>query len=617
VRRSTLAILSATAGAGLVYLEKMSPPLVTEPDDEDDGEHQHEPENTYDLPQGEDIRRQLEQWFGRQRDAVAKLIRGELPNRIEPLTRFDQPMAEAMTPLLSAYWDEGGKACYERIGLDPDEWKVTNPHTREKIERAAFNFCQSTNATTSDSLNSALSRLRKELAEGIVDRGEALPELTKRVNRVFDRAEKYRARRIAATETSRAVHAAQEQAAIESEIVVGFELLVSGDACPLCQRIAAEVRTVRIGQDFAVIGNNPDYMHIRHPPLHVSCQCAMIEVLSEAYGGPANPQFGRTLDQPDATEPLPADEQPEPQPERLQQPLREPVEPTAEPAVPSSFTERLEADTESRRIVEQLAESYRSNPARLAAERLAEVQARHRANLDAIDAGDTSPEAFRRMRQSSEEYDATLKLAHDRRNKDVPIPKATEPVAWKHGGLLGGSLDTFTGQARAEIDKGLAWLGPLVQQRGKADTLSVAWKKIAAGNRPEHRPPRQIRLTEDTSARSVVHELGHLIESQVPGVKKAAHDFLAHRFKDDETPVRMRDKFPDGDFDKHEKGRKDKFDAHFDEMAAYYVGKTYFGGATEVVSMGIEALHQDAAKFAHDDPEFCAFIVGVLRGTFR
>jgi hypothetical protein len=33
--------------------------------------------------------------------------------------------------------------------------------------------------------------------------------------------------------------------------------------------------------------------------------------------------------------------------------------------------------------------------------------------------------------------------------------------------------------------------------------------------------------------------------------------------------------------------------------------------------MGIEALHQDAAKFAHDDPEFCAFIVGVLRGTFR
>ena len=44
------------------------------------------------------------------------------------------------------------------------------------------------------------------LTEGIVKEGEALPALTKRVNKIFDKLEKKQARTIAQTETSRAVH---------------------------------------------------------------------------------------------------------------------------------------------------------------------------------------------------------------------------------------------------------------------------------------------------------------------------------------------------------------------------------------------------------------------------
>lgn len=257
--------------------------------------------NTYGLPQGEPIRNALVRWFDRQRRAVLGVlptIGAPLPAAIEGLTDWTDPMARAMTPLLSVYWDESGRQTMERLGLDPDDWRVVNPHLRAKIDQAAMNFCESTNASTSKRLDEALGTLRKELAQGMVAEGEGIRELTKRVQSVFEGLTKSHARLIAASEASRAVHAAQEAAAIESGVVAGFELLLSADACPLCRKVHDECKAVPIGQPFAVIGDHPNYSTIKYPPLHPACQCSLTEVLLPEFGGPANPQWGQTLEQP-------------------------------------------------------------------------------------------------------------------------------------------------------------------------------------------------------------------------------------------------------------------------------------------------------------------------------
>lgn len=312
MRPTTLALVAGT----LAVLQRM-PPKQT-PEDEPPPEKKGPP-NTYGLPTGAPLREKLAEFFRKQAKQVLgtlPTVGTELPAHLPPLTDWDDPMAAAMTPILSAYWDEAGKAQRERLGLDPDEWRVTDPHTRETIRQSAMAFCRSTNETTSSELGTALRRLREELTQGIVEQGETLDQLTDRVRQVFDRADEWRARAIAATEASRAVHAAELMSAAQSGVVVGLEWLVSEDACPLCRKVAAEAPRVRLGQAFAVVGHHPDYATVRFPPLHTRCQCSVLEILSPEYGGPEDVQWSQTLDQPKAGDDYepPGGREPEPRP---------------------------------------------------------------------------------------------------------------------------------------------------------------------------------------------------------------------------------------------------------------------------------------------------------------
>ena len=237
-----------------------------------------ETSNTFGLPRGESIRRAMRDIFARQRKKILAFARTGKKDLGDPIPEswpdWDDfglgklDIAGRMTPLLELIWDAAATKFAARVGLDPNEWEVVNPHTERMIEEAALAFAESTNETTSLEIDEALRRTREELIAGVVTKGEALPKLTKRVNAIFDTAEKWRARRIAQTETSRAVHAAQEQAAIASGVVVGWKWLLSSDACPLCNTVARRTPAVRLGQPFAVIGDHPIYSTIKFPPLH-------------------------------------------------------------------------------------------------------------------------------------------------------------------------------------------------------------------------------------------------------------------------------------------------------------------------------------------------------------
>jgi hypothetical protein len=277
--------------------------------------------NTYGLPRGERLRRAVRDVFGRQRSAVLRYLKTGKKEHTDPLPH-DWPdwndfelgalrISERMTPLLRLTWDAAAAKFAPRVGLDPNRWDVVNPHTERMIDEAALAFCDSTNQTTSLDLDEALARTRAELRAGIVDKGESVDVLTKRINAIFDGAEKWRARRIAQTETSRAVHAAQEQAAIASGVVTGWTWLLSGDACPLCNTIARRAPAVRLGQPFAVIGDNPHYQTVKFPPAHPHCNCTVLEVLDTDV----QPDFRDTL------------QQPQPEAEDLEQPNVKPLKP--------------------------------------------------------------------------------------------------------------------------------------------------------------------------------------------------------------------------------------------------------------------------------------------------
>lgn len=285
-------------------------------------------ENTYDLPEGEDLAAALRRWFRKQREEILAAIPDtDLPARLPPLADYDDAMSSAMTPLLSVYWDDSGKQTFERLGLDQAEWKVHSPYLHDKIRTAAFKFSASTNSTTSAKLDEALERLRAQLFTGLIEKGDSIEQLRKRVNGIFQGMAKWKATQIAATEASRAVHAAQLEADVQSDVVAGVELLLSGDACPLCRKVATEAKQVRLGQAFAVIGHNADYSTIRHPPIHPSCQCAMVEILKPEYGGPEKVEWSETLQQPqhglgDDYTPPAGETTPGPEPGRRDKPLR-------------------------------------------------------------------------------------------------------------------------------------------------------------------------------------------------------------------------------------------------------------------------------------------------------
>jgi len=159
------------------------------------------------------------------------------------------------------------------VGINFD---VSNPLVLEFINKNADKFSFATNEATIDSL-------RKQLIAG-VKLGEGMPDLAKRVNKVFGFAEKYRATRISRTEIIRAANSGAEFAYAQSGVCKGKTWLTSFDdrTCEIgCKELNG--RTTGLGKSFNQqgISANLDYTdgELPYPPLHPSCRCTLTAVL--------------------------------------------------------------------------------------------------------------------------------------------------------------------------------------------------------------------------------------------------------------------------------------------------------------------------------------------------
>jgi Phage Mu protein F like protein len=627
-----------------------------------DADEEHE-DNIYDLPEGRPIRKAFKRFAKRQlRQTLSRLpqIGAPLPTSFRPLTDWTDPMASAMTPLVSLYWDEGGKTTRARLGLDPDQWEVHDPHLHEVIKQQAFKFCQSTNETTDGELNQALAELRQEFIEGLVDAGETIPELTRRVQSVFGRLSRDRAEMIARTEAARAVHAASLISAKDSGVVSGKKWLLSGDACPYCHEVAAKFPGgTDLDSAFHDDGKGTDYSDCTAPPLHPNCRCSITFVLTDEYEkllaeyGPSEPERfdydgGSLGPEPKKRKIAKPGSRPKPEPDLILPQLPPAIPdaagnieyqlnphipappPPAEPPKPSwkwgevfepdrSIATRIRLSPAWQRVQELAASS--PPPVDLRSRISGEKESlrqfiRHeavnpkggaKAFLATIKEREAQITELERQQNQGKPRDTGAAKA-----RELMAPPAGAAIEWKHSEKF-----SSTGPAAA-VRQAKEWLGGAVAKGGGADQQTVAWRECGwlDMQRAHYNPLfKQIKLPASTEPAIAIHEWGHVIESKVNGVKKAVLEFLQHRVGDEKARP-LKEIFPDSGFDSFETGRKDDFEKVFGE-AAWYVGKDYGKRATEVLSMGLEYFYRDPAAFARKDPEFATFLLGILDGSLR
>ncbi len=207
-----------------------------------------------------------------------------LPSRFVPLDQWIDWTFLESRPLIEMWMNQASGRFLARVGASPDTWAVVSPKLREAVDSLTLAFCKETNQTTSQNLQDALDNLREEMDAGLFQ-GDPVPELTRRVNAIFDLAETWRAKRIAVTEASRSVHRAERIAGKESGVVKGWRWLASSDACDDCRDLHG--KTVGPDEPFTTIdAKRPEYRKIFHPPLHPHDQCTAEAVIDEAALAP-------------------------------------------------------------------------------------------------------------------------------------------------------------------------------------------------------------------------------------------------------------------------------------------------------------------------------------------
>ncbi len=115
--------------------------------------------------------------------------------------------------------------------------------------------------------------------------------------------------------------------------------------------------------------------------------------------------------------------------------------------------------------------------------------------------------------------------------------------------------------------------------------------------------------TKESLIETIVHEMGHVIEGNNKDVRRMCNEFVSMRTRGEKEVDLEQFGMPG------EMGKKDSFDKAFRESSAYYIGKTYPGAETEVLSMGIQKLYSDPKGFMEKDPQYAALVIMALKAS--
>lgn len=207
-----------------------------------------------------------------------------------------------------------------------DDWRVVNPAVYAAIENAAVHLCETTQQwieqATGDEAAKIIDQIRRDLLAHQKS-GQTLASLTDKLATYFDQSVRWKARQIARTESARAYNTGYLLATQDDPWVVGYEWLLSDDACDYCKRIGSigdRGRRIRKNDIFHFDGKAAGpYQAIIAPPLHPNCFCTIIPVLQEdgikKFDGQYDPAISPEPESIPKPEPKPKIASPKPKPD--------------------------------------------------------------------------------------------------------------------------------------------------------------------------------------------------------------------------------------------------------------------------------------------------------------
>jgi hypothetical protein len=126
-----------------------------------------------------------------------------------------------------------------------------------------------------------------------------------------------------------------------------------------------------------------------------------------------------------------------------------------------------------------------------------------------------------------------------------------------------------------------------------------------------------VSMSKTNSDAIYAHEFAHNIEMGNVRALRLAKDYRAKK-TEGQVAGTFNELYPTHGYGSSEKtlGDDDWRKLVMSDSDAHYIGKTYSDGkSTEVVSMGVELLFENPARFAETDPEYFKLVIGILDGS--
>ena len=122
-----------------------------------------------------------------------------------------------------------------------------------------------------------------------------------------------------------------------------------------------------------------------------------------------------------------------------------------------------------------------------------------------------------------------------------------------------------------------------------------------------------VKMGVDSNTATAAHEVAHNVEYARDATYRLKRmKFFESRTAGD-TIRKLKADFPTHGYGKDEIYKKDKWQSGY--TGRIYAHDSAAHASSEVITMGVQHLYEDAAKFAREDPEFFDFIISYLRRT--
>jgi len=181
------------------------------------------------------------------------------------------------------------------------------------------------------------------------------------------------------------------------------------------------------------------------------------------------------------------------------------------------------------------------------------------------------------------------------------------PVRYSHG----KNTDPMTVQQTSRVTE---FIGRIASK----DLLSSIPKMIVVDTTPEegnrsYYYGTMVKVGRFADESVVIHEIGHHLELTHEGVRDKVAAFWDKRFGGEE-PQSLAVMFPGRGFEDDEMGRKDDMEKLFpgQPSSAFYAGKNYSNGSTEVLSVGMQLMWSDPKRFKETDPEYFDLVMDCM-----